>query len=92
VTIFILIPLNELPCVNNFRTASSAIVLYILTWYARIVPQMSNFWDQPGGVRGQGQLTGKVGSVMSSTTAQHGGREIILFSGMIRCERAYALD
>jgi NAD(P)H dehydrogenase (quinone) len=44
--------------------------------------QMSNFWDQAGSIWAQGQLTGKVGSVMSSTATQHGGQETTLFSGI----------
>lgn len=44
--------------------------------------QMSNIWDQAGGIWAQGQLTGKVGSVMASTATQHGGQETTLFSGI----------
>ncbi|HEX2525316.1 MAG TPA: NAD(P)H:quinone oxidoreductase, partial [Geminicoccus sp.] len=44
--------------------------------------QMSNFWDQAGSIWAQGQLTGKVGSVMASTATQHGGQETTLFSGI----------
>lgn len=44
--------------------------------------QMSNFWDQAGGVWAQRQLTGKVGSVLASTATQHGGQETTLFSGI----------
>jgi NAD(P)H dehydrogenase (quinone) len=53
---------------------------------------MSNFWDQGGSVWAQGQLTGKVGSVMSSTAAQRGGQETTLFSGTMDRETADALD
>lgn len=51
-----------------------AIILGVPTRYGRMASQMSNFWDQAGSVWAQGQLTGKVGSVMSSTATQHGGR------------------
>jgi NAD(P)H dehydrogenase (quinone) len=43
---------------------------------------MSNFWDQAGSVWAQGQLNGKVGSVMASTATQHGGQETTLFAGI----------
>jgi NAD(P)H dehydrogenase (quinone) len=59
-----------------------AIILGVPTRYGRMASQMANFWDQAGGVWAQGQLTGKVGSVMSSTATQHGGQETTLFSGI----------
>ena len=59
-----------------------AIIVGVPTRYGRMASQMSNFWDQAGGVWAKGQLTGKVGSVMSSTATQHGGQETTLFSGI----------
>ena len=59
-----------------------AIILGVPTRYGRMASQMSNFWDQAGSVWAHGQLTGKVGSVMSSTATQHGGQETTLFSGI----------
>ncbi len=59
-----------------------AIILGIPTRYGRMASQMANFWDQAGGVWAQGQLNGKVGSVMASTASQHGGQETTLFSGI----------
>src|SRR3954467_12405414 len=59
-----------------------AIILGVPTRYGRMASQMSNFWDQAGSVWAQGQLTGKVGSVMSSTATQHGGQETTLLSGI----------
>ncbi|GEO17181.1 hypothetical protein MAE02_48770 [Microvirga aerophila] len=59
-----------------------AIILGVPTRYGRMASQMANFWDQAGSVWAQGQLTGKVGSVMSSTATQHGGQEMTLFSGI----------
>src|ERR687893_800394 len=59
-----------------------AIILGVPTRYGRMASQMANFWDQAGSVWAQGQLTGKVGSVMSSTATQHGGQETTLFSGI----------
>jgi NAD(P)H dehydrogenase (quinone) len=59
-----------------------AIILGVPTRYGRMASQMTNFWDQAGGVWVQGQLTGKVGSVMASTATQHGGQETTLFAGI----------
>jgi NAD(P)H dehydrogenase (quinone) len=59
-----------------------AIILGVPTRYGRMASQMSNFWDQAGAVWAQGQLNGKVGSVMASTATQHGGQETTLFSGI----------
>ena len=59
-----------------------AIIVGVPTRFGRMASQMSNFWDQAGSVWAQGQLTGKVGSVMSSTATQHGGQETTLFSGI----------
>jgi NAD(P)H dehydrogenase (quinone) len=59
-----------------------AIILGVPTRFGRMVSQMSNFWDQAGAHWASGALTGKVGSVMSSTATQHGGQETTLFSGI----------
>ncbi len=59
-----------------------AIILGVPTRYGRMASQIANFWDQAGGVWAQGQLNGKVGSVMASTATQHGGQETTLFSGI----------
>jgi NAD(P)H dehydrogenase (quinone) len=59
-----------------------AIILGVPTRYGRMASQMSSFWDQAGSIWAQGQLTGKVGSVMASTATQHGGQETTLFSGI----------
>jgi NAD(P)H dehydrogenase (quinone) len=58
------------------------IILGVPTRFGRMASQMSNFWDQAGSIWAQGQLTGKVGGVMSSTATQHGGQETTLFSGI----------
>jgi NAD(P)H dehydrogenase (quinone) len=59
-----------------------AIILGVPTRYGRMASQMSNFWDQAGSVWANGELNGKVGSVMSSTATQHGGQETTLFAGI----------
>ncbi len=59
-----------------------AVILGVPTRYGRMASQMSSFWDQAGSVWAQGQLNGKVGSVMASTATQHGGQETTLFAGI----------
>ena len=58
------------------------IIVGVPTRFGRMASQMSNFWDQAGGIWATGKLTGKVGSVMSSSATQHGGQETTLFSGI----------
>lgn len=59
-----------------------AIILGVPTRYGRMAGQMTAFWDAAGAVWASGALTGKVGSVFSSTATQHGGQETTLFSGI----------
>ena len=59
-----------------------AIILGVPTRYGRMASQMTAFWDAAGAVWVTGALTGKVGSVFSSTATQHGGQETTLFSGI----------
>ena len=40
--------------------------------------QMSNFWDQTGGLWLKGALVGKVGAAFTCTGTQHGGQETTL--------------
>ncbi|KAA2242351.1 NAD(P)H:quinone oxidoreductase [Salinarimonas soli] len=59
-----------------------AIIVGVPTRYGRMASQMANFWDQAGSVWASGALTGKVGSVFTSTATQHGGQETTLFAGI----------
>jgi NAD(P)H dehydrogenase (quinone) len=59
-----------------------AIIVAVPTRFGRMASQMSNFWDQAGGLWASGALVGKVGSVITSTATQHGGQEMTLFSGI----------
>jgi NAD(P)H dehydrogenase (quinone) len=59
-----------------------AIIHGVPTRYGRMASQMTAFWDGAGAVWAKGSLTGKVGSVFSSTATQHGGQETTLFSGI----------
>ena len=50
-----------------------AIILGMPTRFGRMPSQMTAFWDAAGSVWATGPLTGKGGSVSSSTATQHGG-------------------
>lgn len=52
-----------------------AIIFGAPTRYGTVASQMRNFIDQTGGLWAKGALTGKVGSVFTSTATQHGGQE-----------------
>lgn len=52
-----------------------AIIVGAGTRYGTVASQMRNFWDQTGGLWAQGKLTGKLGSMFTSTATQHGGQE-----------------
>src|SRR5215217_3316430 len=57
-----------------------AIILGVPTRYGRMATQMTAFWDGAGALWARGALTGRVGSVFTSTATQHGGQETTLFS------------
>lgn len=59
-----------------------AVIVGIPTRFGRMSAQMAGFWDQGGGLWANGDLVGKVGSVMSSSATQHGGQEMTLFAGI----------
>jgi NAD(P)H dehydrogenase (quinone) len=59
-----------------------AVVLGVPTRYGRMATQMTAFWDGAGALWARGALTGKVGSVFTSTAMQHGGQETTLFSAI----------
>lgn len=50
------------------------------TRFGMMCSQMKNFLDQTGGLWFTGALVGKVGSVITSTAAQHGGQEATILS------------
>ena len=57
-----------------------AVIVGAGTRYGRMPSQMSNFWDQTGGLWVKGALVGKVGAAFSSTATQHGGQETTLMA------------
>lgn len=63
-------------------TQYDAIIVGVPTRFGRMASQMSNFWDQAGGLWASDALVGRVGSVMSSTATQHGGQETTCFSAI----------
>ena len=57
-----------------------AVIFGTPTRYGNMAAQMKNFLDQTGGLWAKSALVGKVGSVFTSTGAQHGGQETTLTS------------
>ncbi|NBB47433.1 NAD(P)H:quinone oxidoreductase [Rhizobium sp. CRIBSB] len=77
-----------------------AIIVGAGTRYGTVASQMRNFWDQTGGLWAQGKLTGKLGSMFTSTATQHGGQETtimgfistFLHHGMVYAGLPYAFQ
>jgi NAD(P)H dehydrogenase (quinone) len=59
------------------------IIIGIPTRFGGVPAQMKNFLDQTGGLWMKGALVNKVGSVMVSTAAQHGGQETTIIAAQI---------
>lgn len=57
-----------------------AILFGTPTRFGNMCAQMRNFLDQTGGLWAQGALTGRIGSVFTSTNTQHGGQETTITS------------
>jgi NAD(P)H dehydrogenase (quinone) len=71
---------------------ANAIIFGTPARFGNMAARTRNFLDQTGGLWANGALVGKIGSVFTSTTSQHGGHETTLVSfhftllhhGMIR--------
>ncbi|PLX41905.1 MAG: NAD(P)H:quinone oxidoreductase [Deltaproteobacteria bacterium] len=59
---------------------ADAIIFGTPTRYGNMAGQMRNFLDQTGSLWMEGALTGKVGSVFTSSGTQHGGQETTITS------------
>ncbi len=57
-----------------------AIIVGTPTRYGSMAAQMKNFLDQTGALWMEDRLVGKVGSVFTSTSTQHGGQESTILS------------
>lgn len=57
-----------------------AIIIGTPTRYGNMASQMKNFLDQTGGLWAEDKLVGKIGSVFTSTSTQHGGQESTILS------------
>jgi NAD(P)H:quinone oxidoreductase type IV len=71
----------HVPLADPKRLAEAdAIIIGTPTRYGNMAAQMRNFLDQTGSLWVKGALIGKVGSVFTSTSSQHGGQETTLIS------------
>jgi NAD(P)H dehydrogenase (quinone) len=59
---------------------ADALIFGTPTRFGNMCAQMRNFLDQTGGIWAKGALIGKVGSVFTSTSTQHGGQETTITS------------
>jgi NAD(P)H dehydrogenase (quinone) len=59
---------------------ADAIIFGTPTRFGNMTGQMRNFLDQTGAIWAKGALIGKVGSVFTSSGAQHGGQESTILS------------
>jgi NAD(P)H dehydrogenase (quinone) len=62
----------------NDLADADAIILGISTRFGNMCAQMRNFLDQTGGLWARNALVGKVESVFTSSSTQHGGQETTL--------------
>ena len=60
-----------------------AIIVGTPTRFGNMCGQMRQFWDGTGPLWANNSLTGKVGSVFTSSNTQHGGQETTIISTMI---------
>ncbi len=62
---------------------ADAIIIGTPTRYGNMASQMRNFLDQTGPLWARGALEGKVGSVFTSTSTQHGGQETTIITTLL---------
>lgn len=61
-------------------TEADAIIFGTPTRFGMMAAQMRAFLDRTGGIWSKGELIGKVGSVFTSSSTQHGGQESTILS------------
>ena len=61
-------------------TTADAIIFGTPTRFGNMAAQMKAFLDATGGIWAKGALIGKIGSVFTSTSTQHGGQESTILS------------
>ena len=87
-------------CEPNELAEYDAIIFGTPARFGNMTGQMRSFLDQTGGLWMQGALVGKVGSVFTSTSTQHGGQEstilgfhtTLLHHGMVIVGLPYAFQ
>lgn len=72
---------RKLPVITPAELASAdAVIFGTPTRFGNMVGQMRQFLDSTGGIWNQAALAGKVGSVFTSSSTQHGGQESTILS------------
>ena len=67
-------------CTVDDLAAADAVIFGTPTRFGNMIGQMRQFLDSTGGLWLKGSLTGKVGSVFTSSATQHGGQESTILS------------
>jgi len=67
-------------CTKEDLASADAIIFGTPTRFGNMCGQMRQFLDSTGGLWVKGALVGKVGSVFTSTSTQHGGQESTILS------------
>ena len=67
-------------CTLPELAAADAVIIGTPTRFGNMCGQMRQFFDATGGIWKAGALTGKVGSVFTSSATQHGGQESTILS------------
>ncbi|HBB16343.1 MAG TPA: NAD(P)H:quinone oxidoreductase [Syntrophus sp. (in: bacteria)] len=67
-------------CTVEELSQADAIIFGTPTRFGNMCGQMRQFLDATGGLWAQGALTGKLGSVFTSSATQHGGQESTILS------------
>jgi len=67
-------------CTVDELAGADAVIFGTPTRFGNMCGQMRQFLDATGGLWAKGSLTGKVGSVFTSSATQHGGQESTILS------------
>lgn len=70
-------------CTLRELADADAVIIGTPTRFGNMCGQMRQFFDTTGGIWKAGALTGKVGSVFTSSATQHGGQESTILSAHI---------
>ncbi|MDK2975342.1 MAG: hypothetical protein PWP08_1713 [Methanofollis sp.] len=72
------------PVIDRHRLGDAdAVIIGTPTRFGNMCGQMRQFFDSTGGLWSEGALAGKIGSVFTSSSCQHGGQETTIITTMV---------